>query len=214
MLKQTVTYTDFDNKPAEEELYFNLTKTEIADNLDLKDEVERIQKSFEGEQRILGADEVRAMMELVKRLIRLAYGVRSADGKRFVKTQEQWTEFTQTAVYDEFLFSLFAKPDTMFTFILGIMPQDIRGEAEAMARAQANQDSLPDESESPRVIENATLRSVTVAPDGLGEIVSVTPSDDRPAWIRENREPTDAEIRAMPPEELREAFARKMRTQA
>jgi hypothetical protein len=229
MLKQTINYTDFDGNPAEETLYFNLTKIEIADNLDLKEQVEKIQKSFEGESRTLETHEVQAILALVKRLMCLSYGVRSADGKRFIKSDELWTEFTQTAVYDEFLFSLFKDPQNAFAFILGILPQDIRAEAEAMATTNPNQEPLLDSSDS-----ESTQISPTSAPapspipktpdriaellsdttDGMGETQSVVLDDDRPAWIRENREPTQNEIREATPEQLREAYTRKLRTDA
>jgi hypothetical protein len=46
-----------------------------------------------------------------------------------------------------------------------------------------------------------------------GEPARVTdlqlPEPEEPAWIRENRDPTQAELREMSPEELQEAFRRK-----
>lgn len=130
MLKQNVAYTDFDDNESVETLYFNLTKTELADNLDLKEEFEALEKDFTGDgTRELEAHEVRKILELVKKLMRLSYGVRSADGKRFIKTEEQWTEFTQTAVYDKFLFSLFEDPGNSMAFITGIIPKDLRAAA-------------------------------------------------------------------------------------
>lgn len=255
MLKKTIGYIDFDNKQCEETLYFNLTKTEIASNLDLKDQVEEIQKSFQGEPRTLETHEVKALLELLKRLIRLSYGVRSADGKRFSKPPELWTEFTETAVYDQLLFSMFDPPENAFAFILGIMPQDIRAEAEAMVQTNVNQPTfsdadsdlppspapisapapsaepqipdrittlLSDTTDGMREIQDVKLHSVSIAPDGLGEIIAVDPQklgnhgqeDTRPPWIRENREPTKAELQSMTRDELQDAMVRKLQSEA
>ena len=49
MLKQTVSYFDFDDNPSQETLYFNLTKTELADNIHLRDELEEMQKQWDAQ---------------------------------------------------------------------------------------------------------------------------------------------------------------------
>lgn len=136
MLKQTVSYTDFDDNEAIETLYFNLTKSELADNIHLEDELKNLQKMFEEEKRSVTTAEIKRILELVKTFMRLSHGVRSSDGKRFIKTPEQWTEFTQTAAYDAFLFSLFEYPEKAVTFMTGILPADMRGKAQAAADQQ------------------------------------------------------------------------------
>lgn len=130
MLKQTVSYTDFNDQETTETLYFNLTKTELADNLNLEDELQKIQTDFTGRgDRPLEKHEIRRVLELVKTFMRLSYGVRSEDGKRFRKTPEIWEEFTETAAYDAFLFSLFQDPEKAFGFMIGILPKDARDAA-------------------------------------------------------------------------------------
>lgn len=127
MLKQTIEYTDFDDNLARETLYFNLTKTELADNLHLQDELQAIEKSYTGDaKRELSTAEVKNVLDLVKTFMRLSYGVRSSDGKRFIKTDEQWIEFTQTAAYDSFLYSLFEDPTNALNFMTGILPKGLR----------------------------------------------------------------------------------------
>lgn len=130
MLKQSVSYTDFDDNECVETLYFNLTKTELTDNLNLKDELEKIQQDFTGQpKRNLEEHEIRRILDLVKTFMRLSYGIRSEDGKRFIKTPEIWTEFTQTAAYDSFLFGLFETPSNALAFMTGILPKDLRARA-------------------------------------------------------------------------------------
>lgn len=130
MLKQTVSYFDFDDNPSQETLYFNLTKTELADNIHLQAELEQMQETFSVEKERLTPDEIRQLVDIVKTIMRLSYGVRSADGKRFVKTEELWTEFTQTAAYDAFLYSLFEDPNKAVMFMTGILPKEVRNTVE------------------------------------------------------------------------------------
>lgn len=137
MLKQLITYKNFDDETAEKVLYFNLSKTELAEhNVDLEAELqgilERIQQIEKNKDEATNAD-LRRLLELVKTLMRLAYGVRSDDGERFIKSPELWTEFTQTAAYDAFLFSLFENEEKAVAFMLGIMPAELREEGKAAA---------------------------------------------------------------------------------
>lgn len=132
MLKQTVTYYDFDDNESQETLYFNLTKAELADNLYLQTELEELQEIFKGKQRDLEVPEIQRIIDLVKTLMRLSYGIRSEDGKRFIKSEEQWVEFTQTAVYDTFLYSMFEDASKAVEFMTGILPKDLRAEAQKM----------------------------------------------------------------------------------
>jgi hypothetical protein len=128
MLKQTIEYTDFDENPVTETLYFNVTKTELSENLHLKDEIDEIQQMLGGEERELTPDEIQTVLNMVKKLMKLSYGIRSDDGKRFIKGDQIWEEFTQTAAYDAFLFSLFEKPENAVSFMFGIIPADLRAE--------------------------------------------------------------------------------------
>ena len=163
MLKQNIAYVDFDDNQAIETLYFNLTKSELTENLHLKDELESIQNMIDGEKRTLEGDEIVRIIELVKTFMRLSYGVRSADGKRFVKTAEQWVEFTQTAAYDAFLFSLFEEPNKAVTFMSGILPLDLREKAKSAAEASIRSSVSSTAQESQTVGPEVTTASLTSA---------------------------------------------------
>ena len=137
MLKQLITYKNFDDVQVDKVLYFNLSKTELAEhNVDLEAELqgilERIQQIEKNKDEATNADLMR-LLELVKTLMRMAYGIRSEDGERFIKSPELWTEFTQTAAYDAFLFSLFENEEKAVAFMLGIMPAELREEGKAAA---------------------------------------------------------------------------------
>lgn len=144
MLKQTIEYTDFDDNKCVETLYFNITKAELAENLNLKDRLEDMAAMMEGARRGLETEEINQIIALVKTFMKLSYGVRSADGKRFVKTNEQWTEFTQTAAYDAFLFSLFSEPNKAVEFMSGVLPTDLREQAMKFSAEQRKELGLID----------------------------------------------------------------------
>lgn len=179
MLKQTVKYTDFDDNECSEVLYFNLTKTELTENMNLKDELEKIQEDFTGDEaRPLEEHEIRRILDLVKTFMRLSYGIRSDDGKRFVKTPDIWEEFTQTAAYDAFLFGLFETPSKAVEFMTGILPKDLRAAALEAAKKEGKTDILRDmaalEAERRKDSQDVTnVVSITKDSDDI-------PSDGRP----------------------------------
>lgn len=188
MLKQEISYKDFDDNDQHEVLYFNITKTELTDHLYLRDRFEDLQKAFEGPQRQLTTDEVRQLLDLVKTFVKLSYGQRSSDGKHFRKSEQIWEDFVSSAVYDEFLFSLFRNPENAIAFLLGVVPADLRAEAEEVARKSQPELFAGDSNQS----------------DQSDKV------DDQPAWLRENREPTNEELLTMSNDEMAQAMRWKM----
>lgn len=196
MLKQTVEYTDFDDNKSTETLYFNLTKSELTDNIHLKDDLESIQHMMDGDKRSLEGSEITQIIGLVKTFMRLSYGVRSADGKRFVKTDEQWTEFTQTAVYDAFLFGLFEQPQRAIDFMSGILPLDLRASAQAAAEKKmremgvAASKSIAEQGESvgPKVADTSSIKA-DISPTTVATTQALASSDEEAqfrAWKEAN----------------------------
>lgn len=136
MLKKTITYEDWDGNSVTEDLYFNLTRTELADNLHLKDELEALAKRFEARKGDLEVEEIQAVLDLVKKFAQMSYGVRSEDGKRFSKKPELWEEFMETAAYDAFMIELFSDEAKSMEWMLGIMPKELRDDLERDVRTQ------------------------------------------------------------------------------
>lgn len=134
MLKQTFVYEDYNGDQVSEVFYFNLTKIELAENMWLKTKVDKAAEIVNGPEHAMSADEMTKILGVIKDLMRLSYGVKSDDGKRFVKNDQLWTEFTQSAAYDPFLFSLFETPEKANAFMIGIMPKDLAAGAAKLAR--------------------------------------------------------------------------------
>lgn len=199
MLKQEITYKDFDGNPQTEMLYFNLSKTEMVDLLDLQPRLEKWLKITQGEQRNLTTAEVQDLLGIIKLLIEKSYGERSDDGKRFRKSPEIFADFKDSAVYDAFLFGLFEDIQLGLSFMVGILPQDLV-DNESLQQAQ----QAFEQSQQPRVQEVPIPNNVATVG---GELSTV--KTEVPAWIRENRDPTQKELANMSREELAEAFRRK-----
>lgn len=120
MLKREIKYTDFDDKEQVETAYFNLTKSELVEM-----EVEYSDGLQEAVRRIINAKDNKALVAEFKRVILAAYGQKSADGKRFVKSQELRDEFAQTAAYDALFIELATSDQKAAAFIKGILPSDM-----------------------------------------------------------------------------------------
>ena len=88
MLKQVVTYTDFNDQPQTKELYFHISKARILDNLVLIEEFQNLANSLSGPERELSTEEKQNIIRLVKSFMKLSYGVRSADGQSFRQRDE------------------------------------------------------------------------------------------------------------------------------
>lgn len=154
MIKKTITYTDYNDEYQTEEMYFHVSKSELLDNIDIKTDLEDVYASLndaEGDRQ-LTEEEVRAIIKIVKRIIRISYGVRSADGKRFSKNDDIWNDFKDSAAYDAVLFEMFEDPEEGFKFLQGVLPKDLLEKAEEAQKTQggvAPQDHLPKQVSAP-----------------------------------------------------------------
>lgn len=125
MLKETVTYTDYDGKERTEDLYFNLEKHELIDlAFDLPDDIivadEETGEIKENHMVEKLGD--KGIYKFIKDVIKKAYGVKSADGRRFIKSDELTLEFTQTPMYDSILTKLTSDNDAAAKFITNVIP--------------------------------------------------------------------------------------------
>lgn len=118
MLKKTISYVDYDGNKREDTCYFNLNKAEIAEmelvtEGGLKAYLEKIVEEKDA-KRIVGT---------FKELILKSYGVKSEDGKRFIKNDKLREEFVQTEAYSELFVELATDAEAAAAFVNGIIPQ-------------------------------------------------------------------------------------------
>lgn len=117
MIKKTMTYTDYNGVSRTEDFYFNLTKAEVM-------EMEMSTKGGLAEtiNRIISTQDQPALIKIFKDLIVRAYGVKSPDGKRFIKNDEVIDEFVQTEAFSDLFIELATNADSAAEFVNGIVP--------------------------------------------------------------------------------------------
>jgi len=120
MLKKTITYTDYDGNDRTEDFYFNLNKAEIME----------MEMSFNGGlsktiTNIVAAQDSKRIIEIFKDLILKAYGEKSPDGKRFMKSKEIADGFSQTEAYSQLFMELATNANAASAFVNGITPKSM-----------------------------------------------------------------------------------------
>lgn len=124
MYKKTMTYTDYNGIERKEDFYFNLTKAEIMEM-----EMTTTGGMAEMIQRIVDAQDAPAIIKIFKDLVLKAYGEKSDDGKRFVKSKEISEAFAQTEAYSQLFMELATDADAASKFVNAIVPNDIAQQA-------------------------------------------------------------------------------------
>lgn len=143
MFTDTVTYTDYDGNERTETVYFNLSKPEliklqysIPGGMDKT--LDRIMKRLNsGDPEVVGE-----MFDFFEELLTKSYGVKSDDGKRFVKSKEITEEFVQSELYSEMFMRFSSDPDYVNKFVIGIMPSDLAAEVNNNSEVQKRLDAF------------------------------------------------------------------------
>ena len=120
MLKKTITYEDFDGNKRTEDFYFNLSKAEV-----LEMEMGISGGMSQMLNKIIAAQDGGRVIKTFKDIILKAYGEKSPDGKRFIKSEEISTAFSQTEAYSQLFMELATNADAAATFVNSIIPVDI-----------------------------------------------------------------------------------------
>ena len=118
MLKKTIKFNDYNGVEREETYYFNLSKAEIMEM-----EMSTTGGFTEMLEKIIEAQDVPSIIKIFKNIILKAYGEKSPDGKRFIKSEELSTAFSQTEAYSELFMELATDADAASKFVNGIIPE-------------------------------------------------------------------------------------------
>jgi hypothetical protein len=165
MFKKTVTFKDFNDETRTQDFYFHISKVELIALATGSDDMqERI-------KRIIASQDGAAILKELRDIIKLAVGIRSEDGQRFVKDEAAQSILLDSPAYDELLMELATDANKCSDFIAQLIPEKMQKEMQA--QLQKN---------------NPT---------------AAAPEDTRPAYQREHREPTEAELDEMTRDELR-----------
>lgn len=117
MLIHTCKYIDFNGETVEETVYFNLSKVDIA----------RLQVKGDGTfidmlKGWLKDKKIENVFDFFYNLVLDAYGEKSEDGKRFVRTPEMRAKFAESRAFDEIFSEVISSEDKMNNFVRAIIP--------------------------------------------------------------------------------------------
>lgn len=117
MFKHVIKYTDYNGMERNETFYFNLSKAELMEmELSTQAGVEEMIRMM------IATNDNAKIVSLFKELILKSYGIKSEDGKRFIKTQELRDQFEQSEAYSEFFIAMLQNENGLQTkFINGVI---------------------------------------------------------------------------------------------
>lgn len=120
MFKKKITYTDYNGQERTEDFYFNLSKSELI----------MLESSTPGGytamlQRIIDSKDNTQLMKIFTDLIKMSYGVKSDDGKHFIKNDQVVEDFLNSAAFDQMFTEFFTDENAASNFAKGIIPQEI-----------------------------------------------------------------------------------------
>ena len=126
MLKETITYVDFNDLERTEDFYFNLTRTELI----------RMEMNKNGSltgliSKITKANDMPDIFEAMETMILKAYGEKSVDGRYFNKSEEISKNFMNSPAYDKLFEKLTTDANYAYKFLMGILPKDLADQAKS-----------------------------------------------------------------------------------
>ena len=124
MIKETITYTDYNGTERTEDFYFNMTKTEL-----LRMEQDKNGSFSQILEKFIKAKDQADLFEAVEKLIFKAYGEKTADGRQFKKSDEISESFFQSPAYEVLFDKLNGNPEYSYNFIMGVVPAELSKQA-------------------------------------------------------------------------------------
>ena len=147
MIKQHVSYEDYDGNKVEKDLWFHLNKSDLA-KMSLGFDNGLIDGLTELQQK----GDKKAVAEFIDNLLVNAYGVRKPGSDVFLKTPEIKEDFQYSLAHDEILMMLLGgEDDEIINFIVGIMPgMSAEDRANVIAQVKNAQEAkkLPESTEA------------------------------------------------------------------
>jgi hypothetical protein len=119
MIKETLTYKDFNGDERTNDYYFHMTKLEWL----------RFDRKYGGlrefVQKATKDNDEYGILTLLEELIQTAYGEKSSDGLRFVKSPEITERFTQSDAYSDMVISFLTDTQKGIDFFNRLAPADL-----------------------------------------------------------------------------------------
>lgn len=162
MIKQTLTWKDFNQVEHTKDFWFHLTKLEVAQlQLELEKWHARLQMAAQ-------KMDFSALVSTYREIIELAAGVRSEDGADFIKTPEAKKSIMDSPAIDELLWKFITTPSAGVEFLEALMPKEVQDKfraeveknselAEIMGKTEDNRPAWEKENRRPTPKEFASM---------------------------------------------------------
>ena len=127
MIKKTVTYKDYNGTERTETFYFHFTEAELLD----------MEMSVEGGfaervKRIVDAKSQTELLQVIKKFVLDAHGVKSDDGRLHIKNEQTRAEFVQCPAYSKIFMELLTDDKAASEFTNGVVPDDMKEQLAAI----------------------------------------------------------------------------------
>ena len=134
MFKKKITYTDYNGQERTEDFYFNLSRSELI----------MLESTTPGGyaamlQRIIDSKDQRQLMNEFTNLIKMSYGVKSNDGKHFIKNDEVVNDFLNSAAFDQMFLEFFTDENAASDFANGVLPSSVNNDNDRQKFAVVDQ---------------------------------------------------------------------------
>lgn len=136
MYRKRITYEDFDGTTRTEEFLFNMTETELT-----KWSMETSGGMLQQINRITDSKNEVELFKLFDEIIDRSYGIKTPNGRGFVKTPEALADFKATEAYNLFYMELVTDAKVASDFVNGVVPAKLREKARAAAAAKQATDN-------------------------------------------------------------------------
>jgi len=116
MIKKTIKYTDFNGVDRDEDFLFHLSSHEVV-RLQARLGKDDVQQAI---KELVESNNMEEILSVLEYIILNSYGVKSPDGKTFIKTKEVKESFEYSQAYAELFEELLTNPNAVKEFASGI----------------------------------------------------------------------------------------------
>lgn len=138
MYKKIITFNDYNGLTRHEDHYFHLEQAELV----------KLQMGVKGGfaemmQQAIKTEDSPVLLDAIEKLIRMSYGIKDVDGKRFRKSPEIFEAFEQSPAYSVLFMELLTDDKASEEFMRNVIPKDLADKLPENIR-----ESLPDDVKS------------------------------------------------------------------
>lgn len=119
MFCKTITYTDFNGLERKENFYFHFSEDEIIEM-----ELTNDGGFSDFLKRIIDAKDQNMLIKEFKKFVLKAYGEKSTDGRRFIKSDEISKAFSETPAYTTLYMELAFNSESASKFVNALIPPE------------------------------------------------------------------------------------------